>query len=93
MANYAVKVKKGAGANGLVGTAQIRFPIEDAGKKVGEFVVTGIFLRKAENGLRVQFPSRKTSEGEWVDTCFPVTADARKCLIRDIEAAYNAATV
>lgn len=52
------------------------------------FVVTGIRVIETQNGLFSAMPSRKTSNGEYKDICFPITADARAIINDEILKAY-----
>ena len=43
-----------------------------------EFVVKGIKLIKGDKGLFISMPSIKSTNGEYYDICFPLSADLRK---------------
>ena len=43
-----------------------------------EFVVKGIKLIKGDNGLFISMPNSKSTNGEYFDICFPLSASFRK---------------
>ena len=43
-----------------------------------EFVVKGIKLIKGDNGLFISMPNSKSTNGEYYDICFPLSATLRK---------------
>ena len=43
-----------------------------------EFVVKGIKLIKGDNGLFISMPNSKSTNGEYFDICFPLSATLRK---------------
>lgn len=44
----------------------------------GVFVIRGVRLVDGRKGSFVSFPVRKNKEGEYVDICYPITADLRE---------------
>ena len=42
------------------------------------FVVSGLRVVEGEKGAFVSMPNRKTAEGEYKDTAFPITKEFRK---------------
>lgn len=51
----------------------------------GVFVIRGVRLVDGRKGRFVSFPVRKNKDGEYVDICYPITADLRG----DIQAAIE----
>lgn len=41
----------------------------------GNFLVTGVRIVNCDKGLTVFMPSRKTTNGEYRDICFPITPE------------------
>lgn len=56
----------------------------------GTFLVTGVRVVDCEKGLMVFMPSRKTSDGEFKDVCFPITSELHKKIKDTVLAAYAA---
>lgn len=54
-----------------------------------EFLVTGVRVIEAKNGLCVMMPSRKDSRGEYKDVCFPTNAQLRKDINTNVLTAYE----
>ena len=74
------------------------FPIEN-GKGIlanvsvtfgGVFVVTGIKVIDGKKGAFVSMPQYTSRDGEWKDSCFPITADFREELSEAVLEAYEA---
>ena len=74
------------------------FPIED-GKGIlanasvtfgGAFVVTGLKVIDGKKGAFVSMPQYKSRDGEWKDSCFPITAGFREELSDVVLDAYYA---
>lgn len=57
----------------------------------GVFAVHDIKVINGENGLFVAMPSRKKSNGEFVDIAHPVTAEFRQELMDKVLEEYNKA--
>lgn len=53
------------------------------------FVVKGIKIIESKNGLFVAMPSKKQTNGEYSDICFPITAEARQQINEAILNEYN----
>ena len=88
--------KAKAPANSIITDVRV-FPIED-GKGIlanvsvtfcGVFVVTGIKVIDGKKGAFVSMPQYKSKDGEWKDSCFPITADFRNELIDAVLDAYE----
>ncbi len=54
------------------------------------FVIRGVRLVDGRKGSFVSFPVRKNKDGEYVDICYPITADLRQDIHWAIEAAMDA---
>ena len=54
------------------------------------FVVSGLKVLEGEKGAFVSMPNRKTAEGEYKDTCFPITKEFRQELIDAVLKEYGA---
>ena len=54
----------------------------------GCFAVRGIQIREGKNGLFVSMPSRKVN-GEYMDLCFPCTAEFKKAFDQAVLDAYH----
>lgn len=73
------------------------FPVEDGNGILanvsvtfgGVFVVTGIKVIDGKKGAFVSMPQYKSRDGEWKDSCFPITADFREELSDIVLAAYE----
>ena len=103
MSNYKRTNKKAetakqakAPANSIITDVRV-FPIED-GKGIlanvsvtfcGVFVVTGLKVIDGKKGAFVSMPQYKSKDGEWKDSCFPITADFRNELIDAVLDAYE----
>ena len=103
MSNYKRNNKKAetakqakAPSNGIITDVRV-FPIED-GKGIlanvsvtfcGVFVVTGIKVIDGKKGAFVSMPQYKSKDGEWKDSCFPITADFREELCEAVLEAYE----
>lgn len=55
------------------------------------FVVEGFRICSGEKGLYVNMPSTQDKNGNWRDTCKPITADFRRQLTNAIVEGYGAA--
>lgn len=55
----------------------------------GAFVVRGLKVMDGANGLFVSMPSYKKNDGEFVETAFPITKDARDELVAEVLRAYD----
>ena len=91
MSNYKRNTKKAETAkqakapdNSIITDVRV-FPVED-GKGIlanvsvtfcGVFVVTGIKVIDGKKGAFVSMPQYKSKDGEWKDSCFPITAEFR----------------
>ena len=53
------------------------------------FVVSGLKVIEGQNGAFVSMPNRKTPEGEYKDTCFPITKEFRQELIDAVLKEYG----
>ena len=103
MSNYKRSAKKAEAAKqakrpaSSISTEVRVVPIED-GKGIlanasvtfgGVFVVTGIKVIDGKKGAFVSMPQYKSKDGEWKDSCFPITADFRNELIDAVLDAYE----
>ena len=103
MSNYKRNTKRAetakqakAPSNSIITDVRV-FPIED-GKGVlanasvtfcGVFVVTGLKVIDGKRGAFVSMPQYKSKDGEWKDSCFPITADFREELCDAVLEAYE----
>ena len=103
MSNYKRANKKAESAkqekapsNSIITDIRV-FPIED-GKGIlanasvtfgGVFVVTGLKVIDGKKGAFVSMPQYKSKDGEWKDSCFPITADFREELCEAVLEAYE----
>ena len=103
MSNYKRNTKKAepakrakAPASSIITDVRV-FPIED-GKGIlanvsvtfcGVFVVTGIKVIDGKKGAFVSMPQYKSRDGEWKDSCFPITAEFRNELSDAVLEAYE----
>ena len=103
MSNYKRSTKKAepakqakAESNSIITDVRV-FPIED-GKGIlanvsvtfcGVFVVTGIKVIDGKKGAFVSMPQYKSRDGEWKDSCFPITAEFREELSDAVLEAYE----
>lgn len=53
------------------------------------FVVSGLKVVEGEKGAFVSMPNRKTADGEYKDTCFPITKEFREELIQAVLKEYG----
>ena len=53
------------------------------------FVVSGLKVVEGEKGAFVSMPNRKTADGEYIDTCFPITKEFREELIQAVLKEYG----
>lgn len=53
------------------------------------FVVSGLKVVEGEKGAFVSMPNRKTANGEYKDTCFPITKEFRQELIDAVLKEYG----
>ena len=53
------------------------------------FVVSGLKVVEGEKGAFVSMPNRKTANGEYKDTSFPITKEFREELIQEILKEYG----
>lgn len=53
------------------------------------FVVGGLKVVEGEKGNFVSMPNRKTADGEYKDTCFPITKEFREELIQAVLKEYG----
>jgi len=53
------------------------------------FVLTGLKVMGGSKGLFISMPLRKTPEGEYKDTAFPITKEFRETLINTILEKYS----
>ena len=67
--------------NGILANASVTFG--------GVFVVTGLKVIDGKKGAFVSMPQYKSREGEWKDSCFPITADFREELCEAVLEAYE----
>ena len=105
MSNYKRNTKKAETKSGKLAAVasdsiitDIRvFPIED-GKGIlanvsvtfgGVFVVTGIKVIDGKKGAFVSMPQYKSKDGEWKDSCFPITGEFREELSDAVLEAYE----
>ena len=54
------------------------------------FLITGVRIVECENGLSVFMPSRRVSQEEYKDICFPITAELHKVIRDAVLSAYEA---
>ena len=103
MSNYKRNTKKAETAkqakapdNSIITDVRV-FPVED-GKGIlanvsvtfcGVFVVTGIKVIDGKKGAFVSMPQYKSKDGEWKDSCFPITAEFREELSDVVLDAYE----
>ena len=103
MSNYMRNTKKAETAkqakapdNSIITDVRV-FPVED-GKGIlanvsvtfcGVFVVTGIKVIDGKKGAFVSMPQYKSKDGEWKDSCFPITAEFREELSDAVLDAYE----
>ena len=103
MSNYKRNTKKAETAkqekaqSGSIITDVRVFPIEN-GKGIlanvsvtfcDVFVVTGIKVLDGKKGAFVSMPQYKSKDGEWKDSCFPITADFREEICDAVLEAYE----
>ena len=69
------------GGNGILANVSVTF--------CGVFVVTGLKVIDGKKGAFVSMPQYKSKDGEWKDSCFPITADFRNELIDAVLDAYE----
>ena len=73
------------------------FPVEDGNGILanvsvtfgGVFVVTGLKVIDGKKGAFVSMPQYKSKDGEWKDSCFPITAEFREELSDAVLEAYE----
>lgn len=53
------------------------------------FVVSGLKVIEGEKGAFVSMPNRKTADGEYKDTAFPITKEFREELINAVLKEYG----
>ena len=53
------------------------------------FVVSGLKVVEGQNGAFVSMPNRKTADGEYKDTAFPITKEFREELINAVLKEYG----
>ncbi|AZR74953.1 septation protein SpoVG [Anoxybacter fermentans] len=53
------------------------------------FVVKDLKVVKGKNGLFVAMPSRKKSDGEYIDIAHPITSEARELIQRAVLEEYK----
>ena len=103
MSNYKRSTKKAettkqakAQSNSIITDIRV-FPIED-GKGIlanasvtfgGVFVVTGLKVIDGKKGAFVSMPQYKSKDGEWKDSCFPITGEFREELSDAVLEAYE----
>ena len=103
MSNYKRNTKKAETAkqakapdNSIITDVRV-FPIED-GKGIlanvsvtfcGVFVVAGLKVIDGKKGAFVSMPQYKSKDGEWKDSCFPITAEFRNELCDAVLEAYE----
>lgn len=56
----------------------------------GVFVIRGVRLVDGRKGSFVSFPVQKNKDGEYIDICYPITADLREEILYAIEEAIAA---
>ena len=56
----------------------------------GVFVIRGVRLVDGRKGRFISFPVRKNKDDEYVDICYPITADLREDIHNAIEEALSA---
>ena len=104
MSNYKRNTKKAepakqakAQSDSIITDVRV-FPIEN-GKGIlanvsvtlgGVFVVTGLKVIDGKKGAFVSMPQYKSRDGEWKDSCFPITAGFREELSDAVLEAYYA---
>ena len=57
----------------------------------GEYAIKGLRVVQGRDGPFVAMPQRRTSKGEYQDTVFPVTKEARERLLNTVLDAYEQA--
>ena len=57
----------------------------------GEYAIKGLRVVQGRDGPFVAMPQRRTSKGEYQDTVFPVTKEARERLVNTVLDAYEQA--
>lgn len=57
----------------------------------GEYAIKGLRVVQGRDGPFVAMPQRRTSKGEYQDTVFPVTKEARERLLSTVLDAYEQA--
>ena len=57
----------------------------------GEYAIKGLRVVQGRDGPFVAMPQRRTSKGEYQDTVFPVTKEARERLLNTVMDAYEQA--
>ena len=103
MSNYKRSTKKAetakqakAVSNSIITDVRV-FPVE-GGKGIlanasvtlgGVFVVTGLKVIDGKKGAFVSMPQYKSKDGEWKDSCFPITAEFREELSDAVLEAYE----
>lgn len=55
------------------------------------FGIRGVKVMEGKNGLFINMPSYKASNGQYKDICFPTTAEFRKELVDAVVEAYKLA--
>ena len=103
MANYKKNTKKAetkseqaSFAKSIISDIRV-FPVEDGNGILanvsvtfgGVFVVSGIKVIDGKKGAFVSMPQYKSRDGEWKDSCFPITADFREELCEAVLEAYE----
>lgn len=53
-----------------------------------KFLITGVRIVNGERGLTVFMPSRRDSQGDYKDICFPITAELHQQIKAVVLAAY-----
>ena len=53
------------------------------------FVVTGLKVVKGKNGLFVTMPQYKTADGEYKDSCYPLSKELREDISEKVLTAYE----
>jgi len=76
-----VKIRKVEGKNRFRAWATITF--DDS------FRVHGLKIIEGKNGLFVAMPSRKLSNGEFIDTAYPLNEELRKIIQEKVLEEYN----
>jgi len=54
------------------------------------FLVTGLKVVEGRNGLFVSMPQEMGKDGQWYDTVFPLTKEAREQISKTVLEAYQA---